>query len=249
VPSGLTDIIRAKFPLSIGFEDLGAGWRVLNWRSQNYFTKGESTFLGTNEYLVVYRESTATVGALTPTEYAFYVTRNQVPNILKGNARFAISLLPMADVQRSLTDGQTNLRSYDPSDYLPGTANAKSEAFNQNLSLVYLRKIGDAFSAYSAANLAVLPPLDTAFAARQSLEAYAENPAIFTQPGTANPFKYNPILSGRKRAHLRGKNSWVLAYEGEAASDGSRGVLRLGGSVMRVSEKTWLKMKEASMIE
>ncbi|RYG60747.1 hypothetical protein EON80_24470 [bacterium] len=94
-----------------------------------------------------------------------------------------------------------------------------------------------------------MPPLNTAFAARKDLEPYSENKAIFTQPGTDNPFKYNPILSGRKRAHLKGKGYFVLAYEGDAASDGSRGVLRYNGSVVRVSDAVWLKMKEASMIE
>jgi hypothetical protein len=40
-PSGLADIVRARFPLSIGFEELGAGWRQVNWYGATYFTKGE----------------------------------------------------------------------------------------------------------------------------------------------------------------------------------------------------------------
>jgi hypothetical protein len=42
---------------------------------------------------------------------------------------------------------------------------------------------------------------------------------------------------------------FVIAYEGEAASDGSRAILRLNGQVSRVSDKFWQKIKEASKIE
>lgn len=247
VPSGLADIIRAKFPLSVGFEDLGAGWRVLNWRGQNYFTKGDATFLRDSEHLIVYRESAASVRALSPREYALYVTRGTLPT--RAAVRFALSLLPMDEVQNSVTRGATNLKSFEVADYQNGAAPALSQAFNQNLSLVYLRKIGDALNAYSSANLATLPPLDTAFEARQNLEPFAENPAIFTQPGQNVPFKFNSILSGRKRAHLKGKGSFVIVYEAEAASDGSRAVLRLNGQVSRLSDKFWQKSREASKIE
>lgn len=247
VPSGLSEVIRAKFPLAVGFEDLGAGWRVLNWQGQNYFTRGEATFLHEAEHLVVYRESASSVRALDARQYALYVTRGALPT--RGSMRFALSLLPMDEVQSALTRGATNLKSFDISDYATGEAPAPSQAFNQNLSLVYLRKIGEALRAYSDANLATLPPLDTAFEARQNLQPFAENPAIFLQPGAAVPFKFNPILSGRKRAHLRGKNGFVIAYEGQAASDGSRAILRLSGQVSRVSNESWQKIKEASKIE
>ncbi|HEX9997383.1 MAG TPA: hypothetical protein VGB45_09590 [Abditibacterium sp.] len=247
VPSGLVDIIRAKFPLSIGFDDLGAGWRVLNFQGQNYFTKGEATFLRQAEYLVVYRESSASLRALSPLEYRLYATRGVLPR--RAAVRFSLSLLSMDRVQSYLTDGQTGLRSFDLTDYGSAPLPAPSQAFQQNLSLVYLRKIAEALRAFSDANLATLPPLDTAFEARQNLEPFAENAAIFTQPGADVPFKWNPILSGRKRAHLKGKNSFVIAYEGEAAPDGSRGILRLGGQVSRVSESVWQKLKEASKIE
>ena len=247
VPSGLADIIRAKFPLSVGFEDLGAGWRVLNWSGQNYFTRGEATFLGEVEHLVVYRESAASVRALSPHEYALYATRNRLPT--RAPVRFALSLLPMSEVQTTLTRGATGLKSFDLAEYQNAAFLPPSQAFNQNLSLVYLRKIGEALSAYSSANLATLPPMDTAFEARQNLEPFAENAAIFTQPGTNTPFKFNPILSGRKRAHLGGKSSFVLAYESEADADGSRAILRLSGQVARVSDKVWQKVKEASKID
>lgn len=98
------------------------------------------------------------------------------------------------------------------------------------------------------ANLNVLPPLDSAFQARQNLDEFAENAAIFTQPGTNQPFAWNPIFSGRKRAHLGGKNGWLLAYEAAPHPDGSRAVLTLGGRALRLSEKQWNKLASVSKL-
>lgn len=246
--SGLAEIIRARFPLSIGFEDLGAGWREIEYGA-TYFTKGESVFIGDSEYLVAYRSLSASdVRGLNERQYVLYLTRRI--NVLRPGARLPITLLRMSRVQGFIVDGNTGLKSFDASDYKDTVAPpATSDAFNQNLSLLFLRKIGEAMTAYSSANLDVLPPLDNAVEARRNLEPFAENGAIFLQPGSRAPFRFNPILSGRKRAHLRGKSFFVIAYEGDAAPDGSRAVLRLNGSVLRVSDKMWRKMKDASKIE
>ncbi len=246
VPSGFADIVRAKFPLSIGYEDLGAGWREITWQGSVYYTHGETTFLNEGEYLVTYRQfAPGDVRDLSAREYIAYLTRRY--NVARRGSRFPLSLLLISDVQRVVTRGESGLRSFAPA--AQPITNTNSAAFNQNLSLVYLGKIGEALTAYSEANLATLPPMDTAFEARQNLDDFAENAAIFTQPGANVPFKFNPLLSGRKRAHLRGKSSLVIAYESEAAPDGSRAILRLSGQTARVSDKNWEKLKAASQIE
>ncbi|HEX8834024.1 MAG TPA: hypothetical protein VF719_07470 [Abditibacteriaceae bacterium] len=248
LPSELGDIVRARFPLSIGFEDLGAGWREISWNDDVYFSKGDALFVNENEYLVTYHATAqANVRELTEREYISYVVRGT--QNLRPGMRLQISLLPMGEVQSVLVSGNSGVKSFDPDDYRANVTLPTSDAFNQNLSLVFLRKMGEAFTAYSTANLQVLPPLDNATVARQNLEPFAENGAIFLQPGSRAPFRFNPILSGRKRAHLKGKGYFVLAYEGEAASDGSRAVLRLNGSVLRADEKLWRKLKEASKID
>lgn len=249
VPSGLAPILNAKFPLSIGFSDLGAGWRVLEYSSYDgnlYFTQGDTHFVNDTEFLVAYKRVFEKVSTLSPREYALYVTRQ---TFRTGNGeRYRITLLPMRGVANLITGGSTQIRSFSADEFRLASQIPTSEAFEQNLSLVYLRKIGEAIRGYRNANLSVLPPMDSAALARESLEEFAENPAIWTQPGTARPFAFNPLFSGRKMAHLRGKGSWVLAYEAAPARDGSRAVLRLDGRVLRLSEKQAQKLLEISRV-
>jgi len=246
VPSGVGDILKGRFPLSIGFEDLGAGWRVFEY-GDLYFTRGETQFLGKSEYVVAYKRVYSNPADLSPREYALYVSRSLYRT--GSGDRFRISLLPAQSVQGQFTGGQTGLRSFAPDDFKPIASLPTSEAFEQNLSLVFLRKIGEAVSAYSRANLNVLPPLDSAAQARQNLEEFAENPAIFTQPGTTRPFAFNPLFSGRKRAHLKGKNYLILAYEAAPGADGSHAVLTLGGTVSRLGSKQWRRLAKASQLD
>lgn len=245
VPSGVGDILKGRFPLSIGYEDLGTGWRVIDYNT-TFFTRGDTVFIDRTEYVVVYVYSAYDVARLSPRDYALYASRN----LLRTGAgvRLRLSLLPAGIVQGRITDGNVGVRSFSPDDYKITAQLPTSEAFNQNLSLVYLRKIGEAFSAYSRANLNVLPPLDSAFVARQGLGEFAENPAIFTQPGTSRPLAFNPLFSGRKRAHLKGKGYLILAYEAQPAADGSHAVLTLYGKVARLSEKQWNKLARVSQL-
>ena len=245
VPSGVGDILKGRFPLSIGFEDLGAGWRLIDL-GDFYFLRGDTVFVSGTEYVVAYKRSHSDAAKLSPRDYALYASRN-LYHVGAGD-RFRLSLLSADSVRDRFTRGNTDLHSFSPDEFKISAQLPTSEAFNQNLSLVYLGKIGEAFSAYSRANLNVLPPLESAFVARQGLEEFAENPAIFTQPGTERPFAFNPLFSGRKRAHLKGKGYLILAYEAQPAADGSHAVLTLYGKVARLSEKQWNKLAEASQL-
>jgi len=245
VPSGVGDMLKGRFPLSIGYEDLGEGWRVIDY-FDTYFTRGDTVFLSNIEYVVAYKLAYSDLAKLSPHDYALSAVRGLVHT--GAGDRFRLSLLPAREVQNRITNHNSSLRSFSPDAYKLNIQLPASEAFNQNLSLLYLRKIGEAFSAYSRANLNVLPPLESAFAARQGLEEFAENPAIFTQPGAERPFAFNPLFSGRKRAHLKGKGYLILAYEAQPAADGSHAVLTLYGKVARLSEKQWNKLARVSQL-
>ncbi len=245
VPSGIAEVLKARFPLSIGFADLGAGWRVFDYGGL-YFTRGDTQFLNGQEYVVAYKRIFANPADLSPAQYALFATRN-VYHATKDD-RYKITLFPAETLQRLVTNGQTEVRSFDANDFKVTAALPTSDAFRQNLSLVYLRKIREAVSAYSRANLGVLPPLDSSAGVGRELDEFAENPAIFTQPGTTRPFAFNPLFSARKVAHLKGKGVLVLAFEAEPASDGSRAILTYGGSVARLNRKQWTRLFEASQL-
>jgi hypothetical protein len=247
-PTGLAEIIRAKYPLAVAYKEFGTGWREFFWEYNLYFTKGEAHWLSEHEYLVAYKFAPRDKKLLEEKEFIASATNNSYPFV--ADDRFELTLLPMEELIPYVTRGNTNLRSFDPSRRKnPFDASRGSNAFQQNLSLVYLRKIYSAFNAYGRAYLNVTPPLETAFAARAALLPFAENAAIFTQPGTDAPYKANPIFSNRKWAHLRGKGRWVLFYESQPAPDGMRAVLRFDGVARRVEEKTWSALKKLSQLD
>ncbi len=246
--SGLTEVIRAKFPLAITRKDLGLGWREVQY-GEVYLTKGETQTINEREYLVAYKFTQSGAPEKTVRQFIAESSGQNVSNP-DPDDRFELALLPLSTLVQPLISGQNALRSYKA----PELRNYFSvenlpSAFYENLSLIYLRKISAALDSYSQTYLGVLPPLETAFAAQQSLKPFAENPVIFTQPGPKVPFKANPLFSGRRRAHLKGKGDWVIFYEGTPAADGSRAVLRLNGNAVRLTEKQWEKIKEISHIE
>lgn len=245
VATGIAEILRARFPLAINYADLGAGWREVTYQGNIYYTKGDTAQVNDDEYVIAYKFAGRINSTLSEREYIAGVTGNGPP--FQSEDRFEITLLQSNSVLQNLINGQTNLRSFfannnrstlDPTTY--------SDAFNQNLSQIYLRKIGEAVNAYTEGHLGVLPPLETAYAARKALTPYAENAVIFTQPGTDQPFKTNPLFSNKKRQHLSKRRNAVLIYEAQAGSDGLRGVLLVNGNVSRVTQKQWARLVEIS---
>jgi len=247
-PTGLDEIIRAKYPLAVRYDELGVGWREITWDDGIYFSKGETHRIKDREYLITYKFESQFTSQLSEKEYVAAATGNV--RAYAPDDRFVITLLDMESLIPYFTSGNTNLHSFDLARRRVVFDAAKTtDAFNQSLSLIYLRKIYDAVQSYSASYLQTLPPMPTAFAARQALLPFAENAGIFTIPGTNQPFKANPLFSGRKRAHLYKRSRAVLFYEGNAASDGSRGVLLLNGITRRLDAKAWRELKSISGLD
>lgn len=248
--TGLAEIIRAKFPLSVAYADFGEGWRELNYNGAVYYTKGDTTLLNDEEYLVTYRFAGRTPEALPAREYVASLTGATLsaPRF-EADDRFEMTLLQMTRLVGYVTEGQAALRSFSPQRATARTvldAANFSDAFNQKLALIYLGKINNAVNAYSNAYLNVLPPAETAFAAQKALLPFVENPIVFTQPGTTTPFKVNPNLSNRNREEFSRKGRTILFYEAAFGSDERRAVLLLNGTVSRVDAKTWAKLSELS---
>jgi hypothetical protein len=261
VETGLAEIIRAKFPLAISFGDLGAGWRDINYQGTRYFTKGETAIVSETEYLIAYAyDASAPENQISRAktsadsgekEFIASTTGNSVGSSYAPGDRFALTLLSLRLVLPSLSNGSIGLRSFNAAAYRttskfnPPLDNA---GYRQQLSLVYLGKISEAANAYSNAYLDVMPPMETAFAARQALLPFAGNGYIFNVPGTSQPFKVNSILGEKKRSHLRRRKKTVFYYQDQPAEDGLRAVLLLDGTVLRVDGDAWKRYKKDSEI-
>jgi hypothetical protein len=252
IETGLAEIIRAKFPLSVTYKDFGAGWRELIWQdSRRYFTRGETAIINQTEYLVAYVfdsiANEANDRANNEKEYVAQLSGRTRP--YEANDRFALTLFVMKDIVPYLAVGNTNLRSFEAARMrFTFDPPLNQSAYRQQLTVLYLKKLYEAVDAYSSTYLDVTPPLESAFAARQALLPFARNSYVFNVPGSAEPFKVNPILGNKKRTHLRKRRYTAMFYESYPAADGLRAVLFYNGAVRRVDNKSWQRIKEASEI-
>jgi prepilin-type processing-associated H-X9-DG protein len=94
----------------------------------------------------------------------------------------------------------------------------------------------------------VLPPMKDAATVKKALLPYVKNDAVFAHPGTKEPYAPNPILSGRKMAHIANSVEMVALYEATPAPDGKRGVVFVDGHAKRVQEEEWARLKRASKL-
>ena len=94
----------------------------------------------------------------------------------------------------------------------------------------------------------VLPPMQTPAKTQELLQPYLKNTEIFRNAETGEPFIPNPVLSGKKYAHIANPASFVMYYEASPAPDGTRGVAFLDASVKRIREEDWPRIARASKI-
>lgn len=255
----------ANVPLTVFMRDMDSSWKRMRigggfglysagGGDSVLFTRGTLIDLNGEKYLAVYEIAPVETAKLSPWQYrATQMTANN------------FKLRPETLLVLSLWRQKSFVENVKIGDVEPFNASMIETSFNDSeqsvsyfniMSLKYLRKINDALSRYKTDfEYSTMPPMTTPQDARKALLPYAENAAIFVQPGTNNSYVPNPILSERKLLHLRYKvkKSWrvlpyVMFYEKEMAADGSRGVLMLDGTARRVDNETWQALKKQSKL-
>ena len=111
-----------------------------------------------------------------------------------------------------------------------------------------LRQLGLGMLMYVQDYDEVLPPLKTIEAAQGALSPYVRDESIFTQPDTDEPYMTNPILSGKKMAHITNAADMILFYEAKPAKDGTIGAAFLDGHAKRLTAEEWERYKKISKI-
>ena len=111
-----------------------------------------------------------------------------------------------------------------------------------------LHLIGLALIAYAQDHNGTLPPAQTPGIARKVLTFYAGSDKIWVRSDNGQAYLPNPKMSGRKTSHISNPDEWVAFYEANPASDGTRGVVFLDGSVARVTMADWPRYKKASKL-
>jgi hypothetical protein len=119
----------------------------------------------------------------------------------------------------------------------------RNAASQKNLHL-----IGLALIAYAQDHNGTLPPAQTPGIARKVLTFYAGSDKIWARADNGQAYLPNPKMSGRKASHISNPDEWVAFYEANPASDGTRGVVFLDGSVARITLGDWPRYKKASKL-
>lgn len=140
----------------------------------------------------------------------------------------------------------TVVKPLPPATVKPATVPGLQErnaASQKNLHL-----IGLALIAYAQDHNGTLPPAQTPGIARKVLTFYAGSDKIWARADNGQAYLPNPKMSGRKTGHISNPDEWVAFYEANPASDGTRGVVFLDGSVARITLADWPRVKKASKL-
>jgi hypothetical protein len=111
-----------------------------------------------------------------------------------------------------------------------------------------LKRLGGALLAYAKANNGLLPPMGTPAQAKAALTSLAGSVPIWVRADTGEAYRPNPMLSGRKMAHISNPDEFVAFYEVNTAPDGTRGVVFLDGTAKRLTSADWPRYKKASKL-
>ncbi len=252
-------------PLSIKAKDLTSEWRRLTVGSAAeatlnattitaidigvYYTKGKTVSVGGETYLVAYRaQNNAASPPLAPVQGSapgFGADINPLPQLpqrrLPRDATLTLSLLNLR------TSGSLNdIRPVDPAQDIERelTAAEADLASNENL-----RQIGIALTRYRGHHNDSLPPMRNADSVRRSMAPYPiRNISILLHPKTREPYLPNPTLADKKFKHIMRPGEMVAFYEASPGADGKRGVLFLDGTVKRVPEDKWPRIRKSARI-
>jgi len=254
----------SALPLSIKAKDLTREWRRLSVSGASemnpsavilaaaglgvYYTKSQTLTFAGETYLVAYRiEDNAAILQMMAARQGHEPpgfgddAGPQPPRKMPREATLALSLLNLR------TSGSLNdIRPFDPAlDVEQELTAAQVDA----LSLENLRQLGIALERFRAQHNQTLPNMNDAAAVRRDLVPYPlRNVAVLIHPRTREPYLPNPALSGKKMQHIVRPGEMVAFYEAKPGADGARGVLFLDGSVKRVPEEKWPRIRKSARI-
>lgn len=201
-----------------------------------YFTKGQTISLGGETYLIAYRPQTR----IDPQAFQNRGHGNDTPpepTKLSPNTRFALSLLNLRS-----TDSLNDIRPFDPKQDIEGPQETNA-ASTRNL-----QRLGQGILTYlNARGRGVLPQLGARLtpASKRAFYPFVHDQRLWLHPATDEPYRPNPLLSGKRVNQILNRQFVALIYEAMPATDGTRGVLFLDGRVERVTPERWQRIQNA----
>ncbi len=211
IPSGVWDASRLVSMLASEGQGLA------------YYTTGQTVSLQGETYLVAYRRERS------EDDNEHYPPGDEPP--LTPETKLCLSLLNLQQMGH-LGD----IRAFDPQTLVEKPSRRDAELKE---SVDNLKRLGLAVAMYSQDYDETMPPLATPGTARRALEPYVKSTAVFTQPGVDRPYRTNPLLSGRKMAHISNPAEMIVFFEAEPAPDGTIGAVYMDGHARRLPWYEW----------
>lgn len=196
-----------------------------------YYTRGETTVIGGETYLVAYRYSLKLSdlsgdSGNTPPQ----ITPETVITLSLVNVRQIASL-----------DG---IQAFVP--VSAAQAQAQTDQVAEAQSENNLKQIGLGMIQYTQDADEKFPPMQSAEIAKKAIFPYVKTDLIFVHPRTHEPYRVNTSLSGHSLDEIVSPAQTVMYYEASAAPDGLRAVLFADGHVKRLPDAEWRRLLAAS---
>ena len=113
-------------------------------------------------------------------------------------------------------------------------------------SRVSLQLLAQGLNQYMQDYDETLPPLDSWEVANKTLQPYIKSPITLAQP--EQQIHTNPLLSGKKLAHLQPYAQSLLVFYSDPDPSGNRWLVFLDGKIEEVAATRWPQLKKASRL-
>jgi len=198
------------------------------------YTKGDTVAAGGEVYLIAYNRPPQP----QPTEEQMQRREAAKPVPLTADSELTLCLLNIRTMG-SLLD----IRPFDLQQELAENKEQAKMSLRdaQTASLNNLRQLAIAVQIYAQDHDQTLPPMDNAERLKVMLKI---DLAVFTKPGTNEPYQPNAALGGKKLAQLPDPAQVVVYYEATPWPNGLRCVAFLDSHVEVVADQKWAELKE-----
>lgn len=264
-----------KLPLTVQLKNLDNSWRQITINGQFemgdllqtysslfggstnniYYTQGQMVKIGSETYIIAYRlpSKGEAVSFSSIFQSVLGGTAQPAPdNKLTLETPLTLSLLNLRTI-----GSLNNVRSFN----LDETIAASEKAYQESLAAYekthlesintevnsHLQSLTSALITYATDNNGVLPKMDNVNTV-ESILADRVDSSYYLHPETAEPYQINFSLSGKNLADIPNPEETIVFYEAKPASDGTRGVSFLDGSVQRIADADWSTVKQKSKL-
>jgi hypothetical protein len=248
--AGITDVVMAAMAT-----------QGVELASSEYYTKGDTLVVGTETYLIAYQTERKAVDVMQLGNifngYSGSGDEKEkpAPTFMTADTKFVLSLLNQRTMGNVMNVKQVNVEKMLADEAVRKTAwETKEQLARRERSRTNLQNLaGNIANGSRHSGNYKLPSMASIDTAMQNNNGYyggyyGNNANMRLQPDTKEPYRTNPLLSGKDIRHISNTNEMILFYENTPQADGARYVAFLDGHVSLVTAEAWPMVKKISRL-